>query len=277
MNGASSHDGAEGEAQERYRGALRDSGSVLAVAGGAASNAHLNSESGERYRGALRDSGGSTSLTSALSSLKLTRGEAQPSEVKTEPVLAPAPAAEAYVSELGSSGTCAGAGFTQLSAAEDVRRVMVPFKDMRMSRMGTGSDHPAPALIESPSLESLISSASTPHVETPSYEPPPAQTPYEALTAAPPIPANPYGFEQGGFSLDDMHRVASVVEQAVHRPPPPPAAAATADRGIEDATADLLRPMLRQWLAENMPRMVEKALSIELAESVKVNRKFTGS
>lgn len=44
---------------------------------------------------------------------------------------------------------------------------------------------------------------------------------------------------------------------------------------IEDATADLLRPMLRQWLAENMPRMVEKALHIEVAESVKGVRKPT--
>jgi hypothetical protein len=31
--------------------------------------------------------------------------------------------------------------------------------------------------------------------------------------------------------------------------------------------------MLRQWLAENMPRMVEKALHIEVAESVKSTKK----
>jgi hypothetical protein len=31
--------------------------------------------------------------------------------------------------------------------------------------------------------------------------------------------------------------------------------------------------MLRQWLADNMPRMVEKALHIEIAESVKAPRK----
>jgi cell pole-organizing protein PopZ len=43
---------------------------------------------------------------------------------------------------------------------------------------------------------------------------------------------------------------------------------------IEDATADLLRPMLRQWLADNMPRMVEKALHIEIAESLKVPKKL---
>jgi hypothetical protein len=45
---------------------------------------------------------------------------------------------------------------------------------------------------------------------------------------------------------------------------------------IEDTTADLLRPMLRQWLADNMPRMVEKALHIEVAETVRTGRKPNG-
>ncbi|MCB1527018.1 MAG: DUF2497 domain-containing protein [Hyphomicrobiaceae bacterium] len=40
-------------------------------------------------------------------------------------------------------------------------------------------------------------------------------------------------------------------------------------RTVEDIVADLLRPMLRDWLAQNMPRMVEKALRIELAEGLK--------
>ncbi len=45
---------------------------------------------------------------------------------------------------------------------------------------------------------------------------------------------------------------------------------------IEDATAELLRPMLRQWLTDNMPRMVEKALHIEVASSVNVPKKPSG-
>jgi hypothetical protein len=45
---------------------------------------------------------------------------------------------------------------------------------------------------------------------------------------------------------------------------------------IEDTTAELLRPMLRQWLADNMPRMVEKALHIEVANSVRTGRKLPG-
>ena len=37
----------------------------------------------------------------------------------------------------------------------------------------------------------------------------------------------------------------------------------TANMGVEDAAAQLLRPMLRQWLTENMPKIVEKALRSE--------------
>ena len=36
-----------------------------------------------------------------------------------------------------------------------------------------------------------------------------------------------------------------------------------------DGAAELLRPVLRQWLADNMPRIVERALHMELAEGIK--------
>jgi uncharacterized protein len=48
--------------------------------------------------------------------------------------------------------------------------------------------------------------------------------------------------------------------------------ASTAPAGVqtmEDTVAELLRPMLRQWLDANMPRIVEKALRVEIAESLK--------
>jgi cell pole-organizing protein PopZ len=35
----------------------------------------------------------------------------------------------------------------------------------------------------------------------------------------------------------------------------------------EDSVKDMLRPMLRQWLDENMPRMVTAALKDELGDS----------
>lgn len=37
-------------------------------------------------------------------------------------------------------------------------------------------------------------------------------------------------------------------------------------RAIEDTVADLLRPMLKSWLAENMPKIVERALRREINE-----------
>lgn len=38
---------------------------------------------------------------------------------------------------------------------------------------------------------------------------------------------------------------------------------------MEDGAADLLRPLLREWLSQNMPRIVEKALRIEVARAVR--------
>ena len=36
---------------------------------------------------------------------------------------------------------------------------------------------------------------------------------------------------------------------------------------------DAYRQRVRSWLADNMPRMVEKALHIEIAESIKAPKK----
>lgn len=45
-------------------------------------------------------------------------------------------------------------------------------------------------------------------------------------------------------------------------------------RSMEDTVAELLRPMLRTWLAENMPRIVERALMREIdAQLTSVDRK----
>jgi cell pole-organizing protein PopZ len=52
-------------------------------------------------------------------------------------------------------------------------------------------------------------------------------------------------------------------------PAPASVSAAAPVRSLEDTVADLLRPMLRDWLDANMPRIVEKALRVELAEGAK--------
>ncbi len=46
-----------------------------------------------------------------------------------------------------------------------------------------------------------------------------------------------------------------------------------APRTMEDTVAELLRPMLKTWLAENMPRIVERALRKELADNSRARHK----
>lgn len=134
------------------------------------------------------------------------------------------------------------------------KRVMAPFKDTKfMGMSGPAASSPA----------SAAAPVEIPAAPEPEAPPPPA---FEAQS---PSYAEPIATPE-----TEIH------PQVVNMPPPPlPAAAAVPGEGpegvgsIEDTTADLLRPMLRQWLADNMPRMVEKALHIEIAESVKPVKK----
>lgn len=45
------------------------------------------------------------------------------------------------------------------------------------------------------------------------------------------------------------------------------------DAGVHDMAAELLRPMLKDWVGANMPQIVEKALHIELSEMAKKDKK----
>jgi cell pole-organizing protein PopZ len=54
--------------------------------------------------------------------------------------------------------------------------------------------------------------------------------------------------------------------ETVLHPSPSADGAASGDRKMEDAVADLLRPLLKTWLAENMPKIVERALRREMSE-----------
>ncbi|MFA9443216.1 MAG: DUF2497 domain-containing protein, partial [Hyphomicrobium sp.] len=46
-----------------------------------------------------------------------------------------------------------------------------------------------------------------------------------------------------------------------------PGNSAAPPRKLDTAASELIRPMLRQWLSENMPRIVEEALRSELDSS----------
>ena len=82
-----------------------------------------------------------------------------------------------------------------------------------------------------------------------------------------------------GFQAQEHVEIEVVAKQPVVEPPQPPRipeVAASVHTGghsgahsgvhnddVEDAAAQLLRPILKQWLTENMPKIVEKALRSE--------------
>jgi uncharacterized protein len=165
--------------------------------------------------------------------------------------------------------------------AEPMVRVMTGFKDQHFNRMFGGGASQTPV------------AAPAPVVATPAPEPTPIFNPVVAAPVQAPsfatlalnsatVPPPLNGAHFNGRSLGESSSEAGSV-----MPPPQSLSAALQaaevqvvhslgnmkPAGIEDATAELLRPMLRQWLSDNMPRMVEKALHIEVAESVKPGKK----
>jgi hypothetical protein len=91
--------------------------------------------------------------------------------------------------------------------------------------------------------------SSTPVISPPPVIPPPPRLP----TAPLPI--------EGPADIAPSSGIAPV--------PPAMQAMIAPIKSLEDVVVELLRPMLRQWLDENMPRIVEKSLRVELAEQLK--------
>jgi len=172
-------------------------------------------------------------------------------------------------------------------------RQMVAFRDQRFSRISNLTSEPAktvapPAPVEIAPIQNIFAAPASP---------PPLEKVAAPATAPALVPPPLNGAPLNGASMNGSALTmaasngADIGAAPLHSPLPqgvPPSilavektaaasVAVVADQGaqraagpaIEDATAELLRPMLRQWLSENMPRMVEKALHIEVAESVK--------
>ena len=64
-----------------------------------------------------------------------------------------------------------------------------------------------------------------------------------------------------GAAADALRDRFSALQQAATRPP----AAAAPGSPLEEVVRDMLRPMLKQWLDENMPGLVEKIVEREIA------------
>ena len=119
-------------------------------------------------------------------------------------------------------------------------------------------------------------------VQDPTVETPPITS--EPAAASPHAP----GATETPSIAEEMSLVAAAVESAANRPSssplaslglngradvstPPPSASplpgdAQANRALEAVVLELLKPMLRQWLDENMPRLVTQAINEEAAQ-----------
>jgi uncharacterized protein len=225
----------------------------------------------------------------SLSSLNLSRSEPAAKE--------PPPYASANRGSLSSAFSAITAPATATEPVDAVPgnaqmpRRMAAFKDTRFSMMSsqTAEDVPAPApassaleatalrtpgfgtlvpLATEPLVSDLVHGLTTGYVNGSHAE----HNDQQQVNETPFIPAVEYA------PLSETP--PPIYPQLGDAPASPEAVkveAGLAPSGVDDVTADLLRPMLRQWLADNMPRMVEKALHIEVAESVKMTRKFNGS
>jgi cell pole-organizing protein PopZ len=99
--------------------------------------------------------------------------------------------------------------------------------------------------------------AATPPAAEEAMTPPPASTtPPTAAVAAATLAASEAGTEGAPAPTPAADSGPSE---------PPPTAHVAGSRTLEDTVSELLRPMLRDWLDANMPRIVEKAVKGELA------------
>ncbi|MDX2308248.1 MAG: DUF2497 domain-containing protein [Hyphomicrobium sp.] len=195
---------------------------------------------------------------------------------------APVPFQSAYSEAQSASGSTVPNSGHQAATdnpspnAPVVPRRMAAFKDTRFAGMSATAPGPAagfasaPVETQTPAATAFASSAlgdANPKV---------SDLFAAAMSSEQSLPATGPGAE-GNYPLaSDRLDAASPYAMSsgpagTSQPPPIPDPFSSAP--IEDATADLLRPMLRQWLAENMPRMVEKALHIEVAETVRSGKK----
>ena len=126
---------------------------------------------------------------------------------------------------------------------------------------------PAPEIIKGEAKVSAI--APPPEAKKPEAS---GSAPAAGPAAAPvskPEPAAPVPPEPAAAAPPLAHTPAAPVpaqkaEAPAEPPAAKPAAAPVAPKSMEDTVVELLRPLLREWLNTNMPRLIEPALKAEI-------------
>lgn len=87
------------------------------------------------------------------------------------------------------------------------------------------------------------------------------------------IPSPPHQAEPAAY-VQPVPAAAPVAPQPSTLPAPVAnVGSVPVNRSLEDAVADMLRPMLQQWVADNMPRIIERALRNEVASALNPGQK----
>lgn len=221
----------------------------------------------------------STGSYSGLSSLKPVRAEGRHGDfTQGGPLRSVNGFPSPELSSVAPQAQISGPGPTASNAPPtgEPKRVMAAFKDthfLGMAGPAAGPSSSQPAALAGPPNAGFRQDSTSPvdfaaiipgQIDRTSLHPTaPASNQMGNQTGAPPA-----------IAANDTRETPIALPYAAAPPPPLPSGDPQEGEGtIEDTTADLLRPMLRQWLADNMPRMVEKALHIEIAESVKGPKK----
>jgi cell pole-organizing protein PopZ len=113
---------------------------------------------------------------------------------------------------------------------------------------------------------------------------PPMQSPVPPRAPAPPAPvalAAPAQVPAAVSALDALAAGLAASNVSATAVPPGPLAESTAAgqpvRTLEDAIADMIKPMLQKWISDNMPRIIEKALRVEVGQPGKDGSKPPGT
>lgn len=181
--------------------------------------------------------------------------------------------------EHGATSSAASQDVSSKNTAVAPPRVMAPFRDTRMSRMAPASGAKPAVQPQTEASQSGVAAS----VSTESESTAPGSRIGAIVPGALDLPGRgpaatdaTNGAPSGIVETSSNQQAAAAPNQGAdleaNPPPLPDGSESSPPQHIEDATADLLRPMLRQWLSDNMPRMVEKALHIEVAETVRTGK-----
>ena len=128
-----------------------------------------------------------------------------------------------------------------------------------MLAVGKKPEEPAPA----PAPEPIAAQAP---------EPPPPAPQAKPVAKEEPLMPSPAEYESSILSLETAEAITSTLGKLEAREPPMPSISSPAFNSgntVEKMVADMLRPMMKQWLDTNLPTIVERIVEREVRKLIR--------